>query len=77
MCEKKDLVPEMVYILGRMGDNKKALMLIIERLGDVQRVSASLFLTESCIYRLPNLISIFRRSTLPRSKRMMICGRTC
>ncbi|KAI9306269.1 hypothetical protein BJ944DRAFT_160178 [Cunninghamella echinulata] len=37
VCEKKDLVPEMVFILGRMGDNKKALMLIINRLGDVQR----------------------------------------
>ncbi|RCH84632.1 Vacuolar protein sorting-associated protein 41, partial [Rhizopus stolonifer] len=37
ICEQKDLVPEMVFILGRMGNNKKALMLIIERLGDVQR----------------------------------------
>ncbi|KAI8972362.1 hypothetical protein BDB01DRAFT_884491 [Pilobolus umbonatus] len=37
VCESRDLVPEMVYILGRMGDNKRALMLIIERLGDVQR----------------------------------------
>ncbi|KAG0184699.1 Vacuolar protein sorting-associated protein 41, partial [Apophysomyces sp. BC1034] len=37
ICEQKDLVPEMVYMLGRMGDNKKALMLIIERLADVQR----------------------------------------
>ncbi|CDS11660.1 hypothetical protein LRAMOSA03923 [Lichtheimia ramosa] len=37
ICEEKDLVPEMVFILGRMGDNKKALMLIIERLDDVQR----------------------------------------
>ncbi|KAI8088964.1 uncharacterized protein BX664DRAFT_263200 [Halteromyces radiatus] len=37
ICEKKDLVPEMVFILGRMGNNKKALMLIINRLGDVQR----------------------------------------
>ncbi|RCH83374.1 Vacuolar protein sorting-associated protein 41, partial [Rhizopus stolonifer] len=36
-CEEKDLVPEMVYLLGRMGDNKKALMLIIKRLDDVQR----------------------------------------
>lgn len=27
----------MVFILGRMGNNKKALMLIINRLGDVQR----------------------------------------
>ncbi|CAO3637448.1 unnamed protein product [Cunninghamella blakesleeana] len=37
VCEKKDLVPEMVFILGRMGDNKKALMLIINRMNDVQR----------------------------------------
>ncbi|OBZ81420.1 Vacuolar protein sorting-associated protein 41 [Choanephora cucurbitarum] len=37
ICEEKDLVPEMVFILGRMGNNKNALMLIIERLGDVQR----------------------------------------
>ncbi|KAI9486141.1 MAG: hypothetical protein EXX96DRAFT_471553 [Benjaminiella poitrasii] len=37
VCERKDLVPEMVFILGRMGDNKRALMLIIERLNDVQR----------------------------------------
>lgn len=29
----------MVFILGRMGNNKKALMLIIERLDDVQRVN--------------------------------------
>lgn len=28
----------MVFLLGRMGNNKKALMLIIERLGDVERV---------------------------------------
>ncbi|KAG6901193.1 hypothetical protein C0995_015507 [Termitomyces sp. Mi166 len=37
VCQEKDLVPEMVFLLGRMGNNKKALMLIIERLGDVQR----------------------------------------
>ncbi|SCZ92265.1 BZ3500_MvSof-1268-A1-R1_Chr5-2g07747 [Microbotryum saponariae] len=37
ICDKKDLVPEMVFLLGRMGDNKRALNLIIERLGDVQR----------------------------------------
>ncbi|KAF9428093.1 Vacuolar protein sorting-associated protein 41 [Podila epigama] len=36
-CEVRDLVPEMVFLLGRMGNNKKALMLIIERLGDVER----------------------------------------
>ncbi|KAM0751555.1 vacuolar protein sorting-associated protein 41 [Meredithblackwellia eburnea MCA 4105] len=37
VCDGRDLVPEMVFLLGRMGDNKRALMLIIERLGDVQR----------------------------------------
>lgn len=39
ICEKKDLVLEMVFLLGRMGNNKKALHLIIEKLGDVNRVS--------------------------------------
>ncbi|GAA5862553.1 hypothetical protein JCM8547_002101 [Rhodosporidiobolus lusitaniae] len=37
VCDARDLVPEMVFLLGRMGDNKRALNLIIERLGDVQR----------------------------------------
>ncbi|CAG8565322.1 7125_t:CDS:10, partial [Racocetra fulgida] len=37
ICKQRDLVPEMVFILGRMGNNKQALMLIIERLGEVQR----------------------------------------
>ncbi|CAA7259453.1 unnamed protein product [Cyclocybe aegerita] len=37
VCQERDLVPEMVFLLGRMGNNKKALMLIIERLGDVHR----------------------------------------
>jgi len=39
VCNERSLVPEMVFLLGRMGNNKKALHLIIERLGDVQRVS--------------------------------------
>lgn len=37
ICTERDLVAEMVFLLGRMGDNKKALYLIIERLGDVNR----------------------------------------
>ncbi|KAI0265207.1 vacuolar assembling protein VPS41 [Gloeopeniophorella convolvens] len=37
ICTERDLVPEMVFLLGRMGDNKRALHLIIERLGDVNR----------------------------------------
>lgn len=72
MCEKKDLVPEMVFILGRMGDNKKALMLIIERLGDVQRVRHALIEKRGaqifiCLYH--------RQLTLQKSKKMMIFGK--
>ncbi|KAJ4482441.1 hypothetical protein J3R30DRAFT_3854844, partial [Lentinula aciculospora] len=37
VCQERDLILEMVFLLGRMGDNKKALGLIIERLGDVER----------------------------------------
>ncbi|KAL0950416.1 hypothetical protein HGRIS_010371 [Hohenbuehelia grisea] len=37
VCKERDLVPEMVFLLGRMGNNKQALTLIIERLGDVNR----------------------------------------
>lgn len=42
ICKKRDMVPEMVFLLGRMGgdeNNKEALNLIIEMLGDVNRVS--------------------------------------
>ncbi|THG97740.1 hypothetical protein EW026_g4314 [Hermanssonia centrifuga] len=37
VCKERDQVPEMVFLLGRMGNNKQALNLIIERLGDVNR----------------------------------------
>ncbi|KIP02254.1 hypothetical protein PHLGIDRAFT_130843 [Phlebiopsis gigantea 11061_1 CR5-6] len=37
VCNERDLVLEMVFLLGRMGNNRKALNLIIERLGDVNR----------------------------------------
>ncbi|KZP04416.1 vacuolar protein sorting-associated protein 41 [Athelia psychrophila] len=36
-CKERDLVTEMVFLLGRMGNNQEALTLIIERLGDVSR----------------------------------------
>ncbi|KAK1922178.1 hypothetical protein DB88DRAFT_497458 [Papiliotrema laurentii] len=36
LCRERDFVPEMVFLLGRMGNNREALMLIIEKLGDVQ-----------------------------------------
>lgn len=61
----------MVFILGRMGDNKQALMLIIERLDDVQRVchAISCLLTHKLTDLLPRLL------TLQKNKRMMIFGR--
>ncbi len=39
ICKERDFVPEIIFLLGRMGNNKQALTLIIERLGDVERVS--------------------------------------
>ena len=39
ICEQLDLVPEMVYLLGKMGNSRKALMLLIERVADVKGVS--------------------------------------
>ncbi|RKP36543.1 hypothetical protein BJ085DRAFT_13446, partial [Dimargaris cristalligena] len=35
VCESRDLVPEMVYLLGRMGDSHEALQLILHRLRNV------------------------------------------
>ncbi|GAO48783.1 hypothetical protein G7K_2952-t1 [Saitoella complicata NRRL Y-17804] len=37
ICERRGYITELVFILGRMGDNKRALMLIIEKLRDVER----------------------------------------
>jgi len=65
ICRERDYVTEMVFLLGRMGNNKQALMLIIERLGDVQMV---------CL--LPCGGTDGRLSILPKNKRMRISGRT-
>lgn len=37
ICQDLNFVPEMVYLLGRMGNNRQALFLIIDRIGDVHR----------------------------------------
>ncbi|QSL66436.1 hypothetical protein MERGE_000816 [Pneumocystis wakefieldiae] len=37
ICKLREYIPEQVFILGRMGDNKKALMLIIEKLNDIDQ----------------------------------------
>lgn len=68
ICRERDYVTEMVFLLGRMGNNKQALMLIIERLGDVQRVSS----LEHRRWRPLN----DRRLISQKNKRMKIYGRT-
>ena len=68
ICRERDYVTEMVFLLGRMGNNKQALMLIIERLGDVQRVSSF----EDRRWRPLNV----RQSISQKNKRMKIYGRT-
>lgn len=38
LCESRKLIREQVYLLGRMGNNRQALMIIVEQLNDVQLV---------------------------------------
>lgn len=66
VCSSRDLVFEQVYLLGRIGDNKQALSLIIDRLGDVRRVCSALS---------PRLTRL-RPSILRESSRTTSCGRT-
>ena len=37
VCEEKDYIPEMVFLLSRMGNNKKALSMIIEKEKDIKK----------------------------------------
>jgi hypothetical protein len=48
----------MVFLLGRMGNNKKALTLIIERLGDVHRVCLNLLFFLKGLWHLTQLQAI-------------------
>lgn len=68
ICRERDYVTEMVFLLGRMGNNKQALMLIIERLGDVQRVS-------SAFEHGARRDTYDRQSISQKNKRMKISGR--
>ena len=36
ICETRQLIPEMVYLLSKMGHGKKALEMIIEKLDNIQ-----------------------------------------
>lgn len=38
ICVKRDLLKEQVFILGRMGNSKQALAVIINELGDIKEV---------------------------------------
>lgn len=38
ICIKRDLMREQVFILGRMGNSKQALSVIINKLGDIEEV---------------------------------------
>ncbi len=40
LCEARGLVPEQVFVLGRMGNAREALALIISRLADIPQVCA-------------------------------------
>jgi hypothetical protein len=42
-CEERQLYPEMVFLMGRMGNNKQGLLLLIEKIGDVKQVFLPLF----------------------------------
>lgn len=38
ICTRRELVREQVFILGRMGNAKQALAIIINKLGDIEEV---------------------------------------
>jgi len=43
ICIKRDLLREQVFILGRMGNSKQALAVIINHLGDIEEVIVFFF----------------------------------
>jgi hypothetical protein len=73
LCRENDMVPEMVYLLGKVGDNKNALKLIIERLDDVKRVRA-LSELECVAYKLTS--STYRQLISRKRETTMNCGKT-
>lgn len=62
----------MVFLLGRMGNNKKALTLIIERLGDVHRVCLNLL----SFRRIMASNSVAGHRLCKRAKRRRSMGRS-
>lgn len=66
----------MVYLLGKVGDNKKALNLIIERLDDVKGVSSpSVAILHSNQDGLTSIASLYRLSSSQKRGMIKICGR--
>jgi len=83
ICKERNLVAEMVFILGRMGNNKEALNLIISRLNDVQQVRrrarADRWTNDVVLIIIPHggsLRAAARPSILPRSRTTRSSGRT-
>jgi vacuolar protein sorting-associated protein 41 len=70
VCRERDLVSEQVFVLGKMGNNRAALTLIIERLGDVNRVGDINFWWYFWLTSL-------RQSNLLGTVATMIFGRIC
>lgn len=52
ICENKKLYPEIVFILGKMGNTKQGLQLLIEKIGDVKAVSQKRILLYFCLITL-------------------------
>lgn len=52
ICVKRGLLREQVFILGRMGNAKEALAVIINKLGDIEEVLTLIFLISEAFLRL-------------------------
>lgn len=47
ICIKRDLLREQVFLLGRMGNSKQALAVIINQLGDIEEVLCKFLFSSS------------------------------
>ena len=50
ICVRRDLLKEQVFILGRMGNAKQALAVIINKLGDIEEVPIISLYIFSCSF---------------------------
>lgn len=66
ICMRKNLLREQVFVLGRMGNSKKALAVIINKLEDIEEVMMYFF----CLLKL--LDSSFQRRRLCMNKTVLL-----